>query len=248
MRFIKPLTLLLLLTLFAAACSSDDPLTGPDQASNPSRGEDTIVVDGQDVQLVAALSGFDDCDVLLDHLHDKAAERVGPYGFNSHGWLHPRIAIDDFEAMDDGNVATSDEERSSVPSTAPVEGVDFSGTNVQEVGVDEADIIKTDGELIYVVAASELVVVDVDERVVVGTVDLPEQLWQAELFLDGDDLLLVASGWAEKSFDRNAPTPSATVGVPEPRIDRDPAYPFYCLLYTSPSPRDRTRSRMPSSA
>ena len=24
--------------------------------------------------------------------------------------------------------------------------------------------------------------------------------------------------------------------------------PYYCLLYTSPSPRDRTRSRMPSSA
>jgi len=24
--------------------------------------------------------------------------------------------------------------------------------------------------------------------------------------------------------------------------------PFFCLLYTSPSPRDRTRSRMPSSA
>jgi len=23
---------------------------------------------------------------------------------------------------------------------------------------------------------------------------------------------------------------------------------YYCLLYTSPSPRDRTRSRMPSSA
>ena len=26
------------------------------------------------------------------------------------------------------------------------------------------------------------------------------------------------------------------------------AYPFVCLLYTSPRPRDRTRSRMPSSA
>ena len=26
------------------------------------------------------------------------------------------------------------------------------------------------------------------------------------------------------------------------------AYSYYCLLYTSPSPRDRTRSRMPSSA
>ena len=27
-----------------------------------------------------------------------------------------------------------------------------------------------------------------------------------------------------------------------------PTRPWYCLLYTSPSPRDRTRSRMPSSA
>ena len=26
------------------------------------------------------------------------------------------------------------------------------------------------------------------------------------------------------------------------------AYSLFCLLYTSPSPRDRTRSRMPSSA
>ena len=26
------------------------------------------------------------------------------------------------------------------------------------------------------------------------------------------------------------------------------SYLYYCLLYTSPSPRDRTRSRMPSSA
>ena len=26
------------------------------------------------------------------------------------------------------------------------------------------------------------------------------------------------------------------------------AAPYVCLLYTSPSPRDRTRSRMPSSA
>ena len=25
-------------------------------------------------------------------------------------------------------------------------------------------------------------------------------------------------------------------------------HPYFCLLYTSPSPRDRTRSRMPSSA
>ena len=31
-------------------------------------------------------------------------------------------------------------------------------------------------------------------------------------------------------------------------VDAGNAYANYCLLYTSPSPRDRTRSRMPSSA
>jgi len=30
--------------------------------------------------------------------------------------------------------------------------------------------------------------------------------------------------------------------------ERERALPLVCLLYTSPSPRDRTRSRMPSSA
>ena len=31
---------------------------------------------------------------------------------------------------------------------APQQGVDYSGTNVQEVGVDEPDVVKTDGDLV----------------------------------------------------------------------------------------------------
>ena len=37
-------------------------------------------------------------------------------------------------------------------------------------------------------------------------------------------------------------------GVPKGGEVIDPGQPEGCLLYTSPSPRDRTRSRMPSSA
>ena len=32
------------------------------------------------------------------------------------------------------------------------------------------------------------------------------------------------------------------------QINQDDLETYFCLLYTSPSPRDRTRSRMPSSA
>ena len=37
-------------------------------------------------------------------------------------------------------------------------------------------------------------------------------------------------------------------GKPDFRIQKMDKYSPSCLLYTSPSPRDRTRSRMPSSA
>ena len=49
------------------------------------------------------------------------------------------------------------------------------------------------------------------------------------------------------------PSPYNFPGVQFPRIEADNRVTFHfnaptCLLYTSPSPRDRTRSRMPSSA
>ena len=42
--------------------------------------------------------------------------------------------------------------------------------------------------------------------------------------------------------------PSSSLQKAAPKRKRAPAKKKACLLYTSPSPRDRTRSRMPSSA
>jgi len=172
----KILTLLAALGIVATACSSDDP-TG--QGDGPDRRDDQVVleVDGTEVVLTSSLSGFDSCDALLDHLRTEGAERVGPYGFNE-GWYGPwpvdvalaegDLALDEEGGFDGGAVRAPAEE----PQAAElVEGVDFSGTNVQETGVDEADLVKTDGERVYIVANSELVVVDVASRAVVGSVD-----------------------------------------------------------------------------
>ena len=40
----------------------------------------------------------------------------------------------------------------------------------------------------------------------------------------------------------------STIGLSNTKIKNDFGALIICLLYTSPSPRDRTRSRMPSSA
>ena len=49
---------------------------------------------------------------------------------------------------------------------------------------------------------------------------------------------------------RNLGKPVIEINVDDAQLeDRlDEALQYFCLLYTSPSPRDRTRSRMPSSA
>ena len=74
---------------------------------------------------------------------------------------------------------------------------DFSGTNVQVFGVDEPDIVKTDGERIVSLTEGRLVVVDVtgDEPELVGRLNLGNRSIQS-IFLSGDTVLLFGSAWS----------------------------------------------------
>ena len=156
--------------LVAASCGGDSPRGGPgiSGSAQPSTGTDvdggagtdTPGTDGEgtvielgpdDVVLTAGLVRFDDCDTLLDYLHAEYSARVGPWGFDQGGWFGPvgaRLGMRD-EAMTETAAAEP-----AAPSAAPVEGVDFSGTNVQEAGVDEADIVKTDGRRIFTLSSA----------------------------------------------------------------------------------------------
>ena len=67
---------------------------------------------------------------------------------------------------------------------AAAAGQDFSGTNTQEVGVDEGDIVETDGDYVYVANTDGLRIVSVDDAEVVAEPELPQGSHQ--LLLDGD--------------------------------------------------------------
>ena len=83
---------------------------------------------------------------------------------------------------------------------APKQGVDFSGTNVQEEGVDEPDIVKTNGDTLFAVANGKLNAVDVSgaKPRLLDTLKLDPGL-SHELLLHGDRLLVLSRGgyWAE---------------------------------------------------
>ena len=73
---------LLTLTLVASACSGDDPIEEsgdtPTTSTTVQRNDDgdvVVEIDGDELVLTSGLSGFDDCDALLDHLRTEGAER-----------------------------------------------------------------------------------------------------------------------------------------------------------------------------
>ncbi len=139
--------------------------------------------------LAASLQQFDRCDALLDWIRTEAAERVGPYGFD-HG---PAFYGDDTVVPETTAVAATE-----LAAAGSDGGGEFSTTNVQEAGVDEADIVKTDGERLYVLADQTLHVIE-------ATPSSPRRLdslrlgdvHPAELLLGGDRLYVIGSTWIE---------------------------------------------------
>jgi len=127
----------------------------------------------------AALYRFDDCAQLKGYVADAWLESI--VGWRYYGV--PMAADAESGAADDG----------SGPS-------DYSQTNTQEAGVDEPDIVKTDGDHVYVLqqARPELTIVrswPVDEAEVVARVAIEGH--PNSMFLDGDRVAVFSNIWAE---------------------------------------------------
>ena len=142
------------------------------------------------VCLPANLEFFGDCDALLSYMQAEASARVTAWGLDNGG-----IYYGD-GPMIEGDLAATDDAEASGEYTAPgapVQGEDFSGTNTQEVGVDEGDIVETDGNYVYVANSDGVRIVSVADAEVVAEPELPQGSHQ--LLLDGDRLLVVTSSW-----------------------------------------------------
>ena len=204
---IRSLSLLVAFALVGAACTTSDDDAGPDDpAGSSSTGTDpgdVATLPLPDFELIARLEALDSCDALLEHLQTTAASAVSAYGFGNNGggpFFGP-MAVDEM-MMEDGDFAAEESTRAATtaPALAQSEGDagadtggdDFSGTNIQEAGVDEPDVVKTDGERIVTVVDGTLRVFDVEDRSLLGSVGLPG--WSHQLFLTGDRAWVIAGG------------------------------------------------------
>jgi hypothetical protein len=103
---------------------------------------------------------------------------------------------------------------------------EYSETNVQVAGVDEPDIIKTDGSRILAVAEGKLHLASADGAEVLDTVDLPDDLFSGEMMLSGDRVVLFGTGEYEV-FGGTAPQlPDESTGSSgDMPVDSDMAWP-----------------------
>ncbi|HEX6206884.1 MAG TPA: beta-propeller domain-containing protein [Actinomycetota bacterium] len=132
--------------------------------------------------LAGGLQPFDDCEDFLSYVKGHGLEHVTAWGLGG-GWG---------PVFFDAEVAAEGEFRAAQPTA----GVDYSTTNIQTSGVDEPDIVKTDGERLLALVRGRLFVFDVSGSAPrkVGSLRLGD-VWMRDMVLHGDRALLLGEGW-----------------------------------------------------
>ncbi|MFC4590507.1 beta-propeller domain-containing protein [Sphaerisporangium corydalis] len=155
--------------LVATACTD-----GGGVATVPKAGEPVTL---GDIKLVS----YSGCDDMLEALRGATARNVGPWGLGG-----------DMIYTDLGS--RRDAVAKSVGQTSEPA---YSTTNVNEAGVDEPDLVKTDGKRIISYSRGVLRVVDVASKKVTGSLRLvpSQQRWApGELLVHGDRALVIFGG------------------------------------------------------
>jgi uncharacterized secreted protein with C-terminal beta-propeller domain len=155
----------------------------------PSAGEGTAYA------LAGMLKPFDTCDTVLRYFKDQAPEYLierarGVTTTDAGGAAERTTAV-----PQQGRAADSTDTTAQPGGTAPA----HSTTNVQEAGIDEPDIVKTDGNRIVAVAQSRVHLVGLDDGRMTLRKTLPDTMVR-NVFLSGERVL-VFSGQTAQSFE-----------------------------------------------
>lgn len=135
------------------------------------------------------LKNFSSCSSLADYINDN----------NQNDYYYP--GIPEPFMMDDVMISREESgDGAATPSSPPMKNSvgtnDYSETNIQVEGVDEADIVKVDGDYIYVLNKTELVIFKygedglINEIVRKGVSQNPR-----ELYVYGDNVISFGSSY-----------------------------------------------------
>ena len=117
-------------------------------------------------EISSALVYYETCEGLLTDMRGALEAEMTARLLNANNYYQADVGLaEDDGAMDGAENSASADSGAEGGAADPgrTEGEDFSGTNNQEEGVDEADFVKTDGYHIYVLNGNRLEILGVPE-------------------------------------------------------------------------------------
>ncbi|MBT3704541.1 copper amine oxidase [Candidatus Peregrinibacteria bacterium] len=149
------------------------------------------VMSGETV--VAELTAFDDCEELKGFL----GVNMDSYNVSMRGMWEDDIMFAEPAAME---MDMAEESVSTAGAEGGAEGgAEFSTTNIQVEGVDEADIVKNDAEYVYTIKDSTVRIIKAyppEEMAEVAVVTFGnEDFYPSEMYVDGDRLVVIGSAY-----------------------------------------------------
>ncbi|WP_175986687.1 beta-propeller domain-containing protein [Bacillus sp. Marseille-Q1617] len=103
-----------------------------------------------------------------------------------------------------GNSNTESSEDKAASAGGESSGSEHSETNNQVQGVDEGDIVKTDGTYIYQVVNQQLVIsraVPADSMKMVSRLTFKENIQPQHLFLEKDKVVIIGNSWSHEAVE-----------------------------------------------
>ncbi|MCD6109158.1 beta-propeller domain-containing protein [bacterium] len=132
---------------------------------------------------------IDSCATLEAKFKDSNSER----GYIMGG--ETLKAMDSAVSTSIGEVTPAESGIEEASTFATNGSSDYSTTNVQVEGVDEADIVKTDGEYIYIVNGMSVRVVKAfppENMLEIGSIDFDDDMFSpTDMYVDGDKLIVL---------------------------------------------------------
>lgn len=185
------IAMMLTLSLFLMACDVDNNIipnnnnNGVDSFSNTATVSEQLKAQGE----LEQFNSYDELESYLERNQDGGGSYYGM------GMLSSRSAMmfDSMDVASEGLSMNSASLKVSPPSNTQSSN-DYSETNVQVEGVDESDIVKTDGKYIYTLtrsfsdSQSVLTIVDVDSFEKVSTITFKN--YQDGMYLNDDKLIV----------------------------------------------------------
>jgi hypothetical protein len=171
--------------------------------SSPSNAQTPAAVPAVATNPIA-MTASSQCSAVRDLVIDSVVHQmVVGYGYNPYGYggYYRGGMAEDAPAMEKSSapVNAGAAPTARAPSAAPIQqGAPTSGpshyttTNVHEKGVDEADLVKTDGKYVYTLRNNELVIAKtwpVDKPDIVARLTFKTMV-PGQLYLHGDKLVL----------------------------------------------------------